>query len=113
MRPRIILCMFSSIPYIAFAGQLGYDGSKHFGNFNKTVEKDGLFMVLKPFYEDPSALHIGTEPIRSYFIPCASEEEAGGCRTGSSRLQMLSGEWDFCYYESPHALPEDFFKPEK
>lgn len=71
-----------------------------------------MFMVLKPFYEDPSVLHVGTEPIRSYFVPCASIEETKGCRLSSSRLQMLTGEWDFCFYESPYKLPEDFFLPE-
>lgn len=68
-------------------------------------------MVLKPFYEDPSTLHVGTEPIRSYFVPCASVEETKGCRIASSRLQLLSGQWDFCYYESPYLLPENFFMP--
>ncbi len=68
-------------------------------------------MVIQPFFEDPSVLHVGTEPIRSYFVPCASLEEAKGCRTASSRLQLLNGEWEFSYYESPYLLPEGFFLP--
>lgn len=63
-------------------------------------------MLLKNFFEDPTVLHLGTCPNRSYYVPCATEEEAGACcpRSASSRLQLLGGEWDFKYYPSVRDL---------
>ncbi len=59
-------------------------------------------MILKNYFEDPSVLHIGTCPNRSYYIPCADRKEADApcSRSASSRFQSLNGEWDFKYYTS-------------
>ena len=63
-------------------------------------------MFLENYFEDPSKLHIGTCPNRSYYIPCASKEEADApcVRCASSRLQLLNGEWDFRFYTSVYEL---------
>ncbi len=62
------------------------------------------------YHENPHALHVGTMPNRSYYVPCASEEEAlRRERTASSRLQLLSGTWAFRYFDSVLDLPEDIF----
>ncbi|MBQ8893358.1 MAG: DUF4981 domain-containing protein [Clostridia bacterium] len=63
-------------------------------------------MLLKNYFEDPSVLHLGTCPNRSYYIPCADEAEASEkcLRKASSRIQLLNGEWDFKYYPSVRDL---------
>ena len=63
-------------------------------------------MLLKNYFEDPSVLHLGTCPNRSYYIPCANAEEAAQkCpRTAGSRMQLLNGVWDFKYYSSVRDL---------
>ena len=54
--------------------------------------------TLRQFHEDPQILHVGTCPIRSYYLPFADEEES---HTGvSSRVFSLDGEWAFRYFES-------------
>lgn len=50
---------------------------------------------------------------RSYFIPYSSEEELLNTdirneRYNSSRVALLSGEWDFKYYQNESMLPEVF-----
>ncbi len=52
-------------------------------------------MNLKPhhFHEDPEILHVGTCPDRSYYLPCAGEDEARQGR--SSRVISLNGSWAF------------------
>lgn len=52
-------------------------------------------------------------PPRSYFIPFASQEELDKTdimteRYGSSRVAVLSGKWNFKYYDSVSALENDF-----
>lgn len=70
-------------------------------------------MQLKKYYEDPSVLHVGTMPNRSYYIPFCGESVAKmGERTLSDRMLLLSGEWDFHYYENIYEVPSDFFLPE-
>ena len=55
-------------------------------------------MDFQLFHENPDVLHVGTCPDRSYFIPFADRAEAASGR--SSRLKMLSGKWNFRYFES-------------
>ena len=63
-------------------------------------------MILKNYFEDPSILHVGTCPNRSYYVPCANRQEAeASCgRSASTRFQSLNGEWDFKYYPSVRDL---------
>ena len=59
-------------------------------------------MSFAKFHEDPSMLHVGCEPIRSYYIPFKNEEEKE-----SSRVVSLNGTWGFRYYPSfAEAFPE-------
>lgn len=50
------------------------------------------------FHEDPSVLHVGCAPDRSYYIPCKNRQEAQ--ENSSSRVTSLNGEWSFRYYNS-------------
>ncbi len=65
-------------------------------------------MILKNYFEDPTILHLGTCPNRSYYIPCANEAEAQDqcLRRASSRFQLLNGEWNFKYYPSVRDLKD-------
>ena len=54
--------------------------------------------TLGQFHQDPHILHVGTCPIRSYYLPYANQEES---HTGlSSRVFSLNGEWAFRYFSS-------------
>ncbi len=56
--------------------------------------------MLEKFYEDPSALHIGTASPRAYYLPC-------GEKPGDVRRTLLNGDWTFRYFESVEDVPED------
>ena len=61
------------------------------------------------FHENLQTLHVGTMPNHAYFIPHSSRESAlTQRRTNSDRFLLLSGEWDFTYYDSVLDLPQDF-----
>ena len=49
-------------------------------------------MSFAKFHEDPSMLHVGCEPVRSYYVPYKDEEETRG---ESSRRISLNGVWGF------------------
>ncbi len=70
-------------------------------------------MIVKNYFEDPSVLHLGTCPDRSYYIPCANREEAeADCpRSASSRIQLLNGTWDFKYYPSVRDIKKEPWLP--
>ncbi len=64
-------------------------------------------MKLSNYFQDPHTLHIGTEPMRSYYIPSACEDEAWHVNMlTTSRAINLNGEWKFKFYESYHQVPE-------
>ena len=66
-------------------------------------------MMIENFYEDLSALHIGTEPNRAYYIPCDDSSEAlDGFRESSSRFILLNGDWKFKYFPSVRQVAEDY-----
>ena len=55
-------------------------------------------MKLPRYFEDPSTLHVGTEPNRAYYIPFREEETARlEDRLLSEELILLSGNWAFRY----------------
>ena len=57
-------------------------------------------MKLAPYYEDPSIIHVGREPNRSYYLPAGPE--------GEDRVRVLSGcEWDFRYFPTFQEIAED------
>ncbi len=65
-------------------------------------------MKLTPYYEDPSATRIGTQPDRSYYIPCPPGG-AENVRTmeQSPRADLLNGDWKFSYFPGPYDLREE------
>lgn len=70
-------------------------------------------MELPKYYENPSAVHVGTTENRAYYIPFSNEETALlGERTLSERVLMLSGKWKFRYYNNIHDAQEGFFAPD-
>lgn len=68
------------------------------------------------FHENASVLHVGTCPIRSYYLPCSGAEEALQALPGTpavdqelSRITPLTGLWNFRYFDSF----EDAMDPEE
>ncbi|WEV41827.1 DUF4981 domain-containing protein [Bifidobacterium sp. ESL0682] len=74
-------------------------------------------MFVPEYYEDLSLLHSGTEPNRSYFVPCSLPAEKSACEDvarqnmpalvgleQSDRCIMLDGTWKFRYYTSIYDL---------
>ena len=50
-------------------------------------------MKLQNYFQDPSSLHIGTEPLRAYYVPCREEAEANGAdMLKASRAIILNGD---------------------
>lgn len=64
-------------------------------------------MLLQNYFQDPSVLHIGTEPLRAYYVPCKDEMEAAKAdMLTTSRARTLNGaDWKFKFYESYHQIP--------
>ena len=54
-------------------------------------------MKLQNYFQDPSSLHIGTEPLRAYYVPCKEEAEANDAdMLNASRAIVLNGDdWKF------------------
>jgi len=69
-------------------------------------------MLLPHYFEDPSKTRINTLPPRAYYVPCATFEEATGEDPffSSSRVTLLSGEWDFRYFDSVRDLTVEYWK---
>ncbi|MDR1399339.1 MAG: DUF4981 domain-containing protein [Treponema sp.] len=65
-------------------------------------------MKLPDHHNNVLVLHHNTEPIRSYYLPCANREEA--LKNQSSRVYSLNGEWLFAYFPSPFDVSEDAIK---
>ena len=64
-------------------------------------------MEFVKLHESLENLHHGREKYRSYYIPAPSKAEA--VSGNSSRVRLLNGDWDFCYYESfAKAFPESY-----
>ena len=62
-------------------------------------------------YHRFDVMEVGKLPARSYFIPFSDQREADAAplnrqRVSSSRVQCLSGTWDFLFYSEPGLLPE-------
>lgn len=66
-------------------------------------------MEFKAYHKDLSALHIGCEPPRAYYIPYHCEAEAlTGERKNSRFYTDLCGEWNFKFYGSFEDIGENF-----
>ena len=77
-------------------------------------------MNLEKYYENLSIFHIGSEPNRSFYIPCSSTQQFGilDMKKQSDKVIMLNGEWDFCLFNSIELVPneiiyKDFWKNNK
>lgn len=61
-------------------------------------------MIVPNYFENLGVLHLNTEPNRAYYIPASEGSAPFACRRESDRFQLLSGEWDFRYYENVRAI---------
>ena len=67
-------------------------------------------MLFENYFETLDVLHLNTEPNRAYYIPASENAAPFCCRSESDRFLLLSGEWDFRYYDNVRALDEEFWK---
>ena len=68
-------------------------------------------MIVPKYYEDLHTLHENTIPNRAYFIPASRRmDDLVENREHSDRMQLLSGIWDFKFYESIYDLQEPFYE---
>ena len=72
------------------------------------IAKKGTLKSGMIYHENPEALHIGTLMPHCYFIPFAKNQNPFESRYNSARLELLNGDWNFCYYESIIDMPDDF-----
>jgi len=65
-----------------------------------------------PDWQNQHLLQRNREPAHATLLPCPDEASARtGERAASPWFKLLSGTWDFCYVESPAAVPEGFEQP--
>ena len=70
-------------------------------------------MIVPRHYENLQILHENTMPNRCYYIPASKRmDDLVECRENSDRMQLLSGEWRFRYYESIYDLNDRFYEPD-
>ena len=70
-------------------------------------------MIVPRHYEDPHILHENTLPNRAYFIPCSERNDRlVHDRASSDRMILLSGTWQFRYYDSVRRVREAFYEPD-
>lgn len=69
-------------------------------------------MIVPKYFEDIHTLHVGTEPVRSYYIPAARElADPVLHREASQRFRLLNGDWKFRYCESVYDFADRFYVP--
>lgn len=65
-------------------------------------------MIREAFHEDLQKLHVGTEPMRTCYIPHARTETAfADNRRASERMLLLNGDWQFRYFDSLLDVPAE------
>ncbi len=65
-------------------------------------------MCVKNLYENLNILHENTMPDRAYYIPASVKmDNLVHDRAASDRLVLLSGQWEFQYYESVYDFSEE------
>lgn len=70
-------------------------------------------MIVPKYYENLQVLHDHTLPNRAYYIPASHRMDSlVEKREESDRMQLLSGQWKFRYYESLYELKEPFYEKE-
>jgi beta-galactosidase len=60
------------------------------------------------YHESYETLQINREKTRNYFIPFLNGEDVWKSRETSGRFELLNGQWDFRYYDSPLDIEENF-----
>lgn len=65
-------------------------------------------MKIEKYYEDLNTIHINTEENRAYYEVYSDIEHAK--KHDEDRKQILSGEWDFCYFKCIDDVPDDFIR---
>lgn len=69
-------------------------------------------MIVRKYYENLKMLHENVMPARAYYIPASKQMDTlVERREDSDRIQMLSGKWKFCYYDSIYKLKDAFYEP--
>ena len=71
------------------------------------------YRIKRNLHTDFNIFEENKLPARSYFIPFSGEEAIKGTdykneRYKSDRITMLSGEWDFAYFERLSLIPDEF-----
>lgn len=62
------------------------------------------------YHRDPHTAHVNTCASHAYFIPFETESKAlADIRTDSERMTLLSGVWQFRFFESEIDVPESIF----
>lgn len=68
-------------------------------------------MIIPKYYEDLQVLHKNTMPNRAYYIPASGRlEDAVEAREKSDRFVLLSGQWNFRYFDSIYDAKEEFWQ---
>ncbi len=68
-------------------------------------------MIIPNHYENLNVLHENTMPARAYYIPASKRTDTlVEHREDSDRIQMLSGNWRFRYYDSIDQMKEAFYE---
>lgn len=69
-------------------------------------------MIVPKYYEDLHTLHENVMPNRAYYVPASKRmDNLVEHREASDRMQMLTGQWNFRYYESVAEVKEPFYEP--
>ena len=74
---------------------LSYIRKQRLAAFRKGEISEEDIPMLEKYYENPSVLHLGTEPLRAWYLP---EDE--------SKTVCLNGEWQFSWFDSVEDVPE-------
>lgn len=67
-------------------------------------------MIVPRHYENQKVLHENTMPPRAYYIPASKRmDNLVEKREASDRMQLLSGNWKFRYYDSIYEVQDAFY----
>lgn len=68
-------------------------------------------MIVPKHFENLNILHENTMPSRAYYIPASKRMDTlVEQREDSDRIQMLSGNWKFRYYDSIYKVKDAFYE---
>lgn len=68
-------------------------------------------MLIPKYFEDIRTLDVGTEPLRSYYIPVSPTQDMNYTdRKKTDRFRLLNGDWNFRYFDSIYDCQEAFYE---